>query len=108
MDRQQIEALWTPLHWLTVLGTQGSYTAAARRLGVSKAAMSQRISDLEKAAGVALVRRTTRSVQLTEAGVSLVENTQGAFEQIASSFAGVRELSGVPTGRLRITAPVAF
>lgn len=102
MDRQQIEALWTPLHWLTVLGEQGSYTGAARRLGVSKAAMSQRIAELEKAAGVALVRRTTRSVHLTEAGVSLVENTQGAFEQIATSFAGVRNLAGSPVGKLRV------
>jgi DNA-binding transcriptional LysR family regulator len=108
MDRQQIEALWTPLHWLTVLSIHGSFTAAARRLGVSKAAMSQRIAELEKAAGVALVRRTTRSVLLTEAGVRLVENTQGAFEQIATSFAGVRDLAGTPVGKLRITAPVAF
>lgn len=108
MDRQQTEALWTPLHWLTVLGIHGSYTAAARRLGVSKAAMSQRIADLERAAGVALVRRTTRSVQLTEAGARLVEDTQGAFEQIATSFAGVRDLAGMPAGRLRVTAPVAF
>ena len=108
MDRQQIESLWSSLHWLTVLATQGSYTAAARRLGVSKAAMSQRIAELEKAAGVALVRRTTRSVQLTEAGTSLVENTQGAFDQIATSFAGVRDLAGTPVGKLRVTAPVAF
>lgn len=108
MDRQQIEALWTPLHWLTVLGTHGSYTAAARRLGVSKAAMSQRIADLERAAGIALVRRTTRSVQLTEAGARLVEDSHDAFEQIATSFAGVRNLASMPAGRLRVTAPVAF
>jgi DNA-binding transcriptional LysR family regulator len=108
MDRDRIEALWTPLHWLTVLSTQGSYTGAARRLGVSKAAVSQRIAELERAAGVALVRRTTRSVQLTEAGARLVEDTQGAFEQIATSFSGVRDLAGKPSGRLRITAPVAF
>jgi DNA-binding transcriptional LysR family regulator len=108
MDRQQTEALWTPLYWLTVLGTQGSYTAAARRLGVSKAAMSQRIADLERAAGVALVRRTTRSVQLTEAGARLVENTRDAFEQIAVGFSGVRDLADAPSGMLRITAPVAY
>jgi DNA-binding transcriptional LysR family regulator len=108
MDRQQIEALWTPLHWLTVLATQGSYTAAAQRLGISKAAMSQRIAELEKVAGVPLVRRTTRSVQLTEAGANLVENTRGAFEQIAASFSSVRDLAGTPAGKLRVTAPVAF
>lgn len=108
MDHNRIEALWTPLHWLTVLSAQGSYTAAAKRLGVSKAAMSQRIAELEKAAGVPLVRRTTRSVQLTEAGAQLVENTHGAFEQIANCFSDVRDLSRTPSGKLRVTAPVAF
>jgi DNA-binding transcriptional LysR family regulator len=108
MERREIESLWTHLHWLVVLGTQGSFTAAAQRLGVSKAAMSQRIAELERAAGIALVRRTTRSVQLTEAGSRLVESTRGAFEQIASEFSGVRELSGTPSGLLKVTAPVAF
>jgi DNA-binding transcriptional LysR family regulator len=68
MNEQKINELWSHLHWLTVLAQQGSYTAAAARLGVSKAAMSQRMADLEQMAGVPLVRRTTRSVRLTEAG----------------------------------------
>jgi hypothetical protein len=42
MDTQKIEGLWTHLHWLGMLAEQGSYTAAASRLGVSKAAMSAR------------------------------------------------------------------
>lgn len=108
MERHEVEALWGHLHWLTVLQEQGSFTAAAARLGVSKAAMSQRIAELEKAAGVALVRRTTRSVQLTEAGAMLVEGTRGAFRDIAASFAGVRDLGDTPRGVLRVTAPVAF
>ncbi|WP_162584930.1 LysR family transcriptional regulator [Variovorax sp. RA8] len=108
MNDKNIELLWTHLHWLTVLEQQGSFTAAAARLGVSKAAMSQRIAELERAAGVALVRRTTRSVRLTEAGQRLVDDTRAPFEQIAHSFAGVRDLAGVPRGLLRVTAPVAF
>lgn len=108
MESKMIEALWTHLHWLTVLAQQGTYTAAAQRLGVSKAAMSQRIAELERAAKVQLVQRTTRSVRLTEAGQRLVDDTRAPFEQIAHSFAGVRDLAGVPTGLLRVTAPVAF
>jgi DNA-binding transcriptional LysR family regulator len=108
MDSQKIEALWTHLHALTVLAQQGSYTAAAQRLGVSKAAMSQRIAELEQVAGVPLVQRTTRSVRLTEAGQRLVDEMRPNFEQIAHSFAGVRDLAGVPRGRVRVTAPVAF
>ncbi|MEW6706353.1 MAG: LysR family transcriptional regulator [Pseudomonadota bacterium] len=108
MDSRKIEALWSHVHWLTVLGQQGSYTAAAQRLGVSKASMSQRIAELERAAGVPLVRRTTRSVRLTEAGQQLVDATQGAFEQIARSFEGVKDLAAAPRGLLRVTAPVAL
>ena len=108
METEKIAELWTHLYWLTVLAEQGSYTAAATRLGVSKAAMSQRISELERAAGISLVQRTTRSVRLTEAGQRLVENTRGQYENIATSFASVRELAGVARGLIRITAPVAF
>ncbi len=108
MNEKKVSELWSHLHWLTVLAQQGSYTAAAARLNVSKAAMSQRIADLERMAGVALVQRTTRSVRLTEAGQSLVDDTRAAFEQIAQSFSQVRDLAGVPRGLLRVTAPVAF
>ncbi|GAA4329483.1 LysR family transcriptional regulator [Pigmentiphaga soli] len=108
MEDHKVSALWTHLHWLTVLAQHGSFTAAAAHLSVSKAAMSQRIAELERAAGVALVRRTTRSVRLTEAGRQLVDDTRGAFDRIASSFEGVRDLAEAPRGLLRVTAPVAF
>ena len=108
MEDQKINTLWTHLHWLSVLAQQGSYTAAAARLGVSKAAMSQRIAELERAAKVTLVQRTTRSLRLTEAGQRLVDDTRAAFEQIEQSFAQVRDLAEQPGGLLRVTAPVAF
>ena len=108
MEEQKIEQLWGHLHWLVVLAQQGSFTAAAERLGVSKAAMSQRVAELERVAGVALVRRTTRSVRLTEAGQRLVDDTRASFEQIAERFAQVRDLAGSPRGLLRVTAPVAL
>jgi DNA-binding transcriptional LysR family regulator len=108
MDDKKVEALWIHLHWLTVLAQQGSYTASAQRLGVSKAAMSQRISELERAAGVPLVQRTTRSVRLTEAGQQLVDGMRDPFERIAQSFSSVRDLADEPAGLVRITAPVAF
>ena len=104
----RIETLWSHVHWLSVLGMLGSFTAAAQRLGVSKAAMSQRIAELERAAKVTLVQRTTRSVRLTEAGQRLVDDTRAAFEQIAQSFAQVRDLAEQPSGLIRVTAPVAL
>ncbi|MBV2180031.1 MAG: LysR family transcriptional regulator [Castellaniella sp.] len=108
MDSKNVDRLWPHIHWLTVLSQQGSFTAAARRLLVSKAAMSQRMAELELAAGVPLIQRTTRSVRLTEAGQRLVDDTRDAYAHIASSFADVQDLSVVPSGLLRITAPVAF
>ncbi len=102
------EPLWGHLHWLVVLARQGSYTAAARRLGVSKAAMSQRIAELERHAGVPLVTRTTRHVHLTDAGLRLVADTAGAFDDIAQRFAAVQDLAGTPRGVLRVTAPMAL
>ncbi len=108
MDTRKIESLWSHVHGLGVLQSAGSFTAAAQRLGLSKAAMSQRVTELERAAGVPLVHRTTRSVRLTEAGERLVEATRGAFAQIEQGFAGVQDLVGEPHGVLRVSAPVAL
>lgn len=108
MENDSKETRWAHLHSLVVLGELGSYTAAAERLGLSKSALSQRIAELERAAGVALVRRTTRSMRLTEAGQQLADSTRASFEEIERSFAGVRDLVGEPRGLLRVTAPVAL
>lgn len=106
--QEKRQELWGHFHWLGVLAQQGSYTAAAARLGVSKAAVSQRVAELERLAGVALVQRTTRSVRLTEAGQRLVDDTRSSFEHMAQCFAQVRDAAGAPRGLLRVTAPVAF
>ncbi|MBA1430468.1 LysR family transcriptional regulator [Pseudomonas orientalis] len=108
MEKAEIEGLWTHIHWLSVLEEQGTYTAAATRLGVSKSAVSQRISDLEKATGTRLVTRTTRSVRLTDAGLSLTREVRSAYEHIARSFSSVRDQAGEVRGLVRLTAPVAF
>ena len=108
MKDEKIQAYWGHLHWLTVLAQQGSFTAAAARLGVSKAAMSQRVAELERVAGVPLVRRTTRSVRLTEAGQRLVDEVRGPFEHIAQTFDEVSDQAAQPRGLLRVTAPVAL
>lgn len=106
-DKKLVE-LWGHIHWLGVLEEQGSYTAAAKRLQASKAAVSQRIAELESVLGIELVRRSTRSVALTDAGRRLVADTRPAFDQIADSFVNVSVLADQPRGALRVTAPVAF
>ncbi|WP_428944248.1 LysR substrate-binding domain-containing protein [Pantoea sp. FN060301] len=108
MKDLKTDAMWLHLHWLTVLAEQGSFTRAAERLEVSKAAMSQKIKALEQLAGVPLVTRTTRTVRLTQAGEKLVEELRGPFAQIEQSFFSVRDSAGPLRGLVRITAPVAF
>ena len=108
MSTDHISPLLADLHLLTVLGITKSFTEAARRLGVSKASASSRISELERVAGVALVRRTTRSVGLTEAGQHMVSDMQPAFDRINESYSTARDRVGTPRGRLRVTAPVAL
>ena len=108
MSNDTTAPVFADLHLLTVLAQTRSFTQAARRLGVSKASVSMRIGELERAAGVALVRRTTRSVGLTAAGQQLVDDTQASFTHIAQSFANARDLAGQPRGLVRVTAPVAL
>ena len=102
------DLLWGQLHALTVIAQLGSFTKAAQRLGLSKAAVSQRIAELERAMGQTLVARTTRSVRLSEAGRQLVDETEASFAHITRSLGAIRDASGQPRGLLRVTAPVAL
>jgi DNA-binding transcriptional LysR family regulator len=105
---QRIDLLWPQVHALTLLAQSASFTQVAQRLGLSKAAVSQRITELERAVGQTLVQRTTRSVRLTEAGQRLVEQTAESFAHIARSVGEARDLATQPRGLLRVTAPVAL
>jgi len=108
MTNERTEALWSHVHLLTVIAQTGSFTQAAQRLALSKAAVSQRVAELERSVGLTLVQRTTRSVRLTDAGQRLVEDTAESFAQIARSLSGVRDMAGEPRGLVRVTAPVAL
>ena len=108
MVTHRTDTLWTHAHLLTVIAQTGSFTKAAQRLEWSKAAVSQRLAELERAVGVTLVQRTTRSVRLTDAGQRLVDDTAEAFAHIARSLGSVRDLAGQPRGLVRVTAPVAL
>lgn len=100
--------VFADLHLLLIVGQTRSYTQAARRLGISKATVSQRIAALERAVRVPLVQRTTRSVALTAAGQQLVDDTAPSFAQIEHSYVAIRDLASTPRGLVRMTAPVAL
>jgi len=100
--------LWAHVQLLGVIAQTGSFTRTAQRLQLSKAAVSQKLAELERAVGVPLVQRTTRSVRLTDAGQHLVDDTAESFARIEHSLARVRELADEPRGLVRVSAPVAL
>ncbi|WP_028311696.1 LysR family transcriptional regulator [Derxia gummosa] len=108
MSIDHLAPLLADIHLLTVLGETRSFTQAARRLKLSKASVSARIAELERAVGLPLVRRTTRSVALTDAGRRLAEDSAPAFARVGATLAEVIDLAGEPRGLLRVTAPVAL
>ena len=84
------------------------FRAAGERLGVSHSAVSQALRRLEERLGVALVRRTTRSVHLTEAGERLYASVRPALDEVRAAVAAVGEFGDTPRGTLRLhTSTVA-
>ncbi|MFZ5779054.1 MAG: LysR family transcriptional regulator [Pseudomonadota bacterium] len=79
-----------------------SFRGAADRLGVTRSAVSQAIRRLEEALGVALVRRTTRSVSLTEAGERLQAGIAPALADMRAAIEATGSLRGRPRGQLRL------
>lgn len=98
LDLQDVTA------FLAVVDT-GSFTAAARRLGLAKSNVSRRVARLEEQLGARLLERTTRRLRLTEVGEIYHEHVTGAVQQLAEAARSVSEIQGEPRGRLRITAP---
>jgi DNA-binding transcriptional LysR family regulator len=78
------------------------FRAAGERLGVSGSAVSQSLRRLEDQLGVALVQRTTRSVNLTEAGERLYAAARPALDDLRAAVAAVSELGDEPRGTLRL------
>jgi len=86
----------------------GSLTAAAKPLGETKGSVSRRLSRLESALGVPLVRRSPRLVQPTEEGVLYQQRVGRALELLEDATDALKEAQGHPRGRLRVTAPPDF
>ena len=80
------------------------FRAASDRLGVTHSAVSQAVRRLEERLGVALVRRTTRSVHLTDAGERLYAAVRPALDEVRGAVAAVGEMGDEPRGTLRIVS----
>jgi DNA-binding transcriptional LysR family regulator len=84
------------------------FAPAARLLGLSPPAVSRSIVALEEHVGAQLLRRTTRSVSLTEAGERFHADCRRILAEVAEAEALVAGAHAVPQGQLAITAPVLF
>jgi DNA-binding transcriptional LysR family regulator len=78
------------------------FRAAGERLGVSGSAVSHALRRLEERLGVPLVRRTTRSVRLTEAGERLYAAVRPALDEVRAAVAAVGEMADQPRGTIRL------
>lgn len=102
-----MEQLTAMLAFARVVET-GSFSKAARDLGISKSAVSKQISRLEDRLGVRLLNRTTRRHSLTEAGTSFFEGCQRMLAEADSAEAAVSHLAAAPRGTLKVNAPMSF
>ncbi len=93
--------------FVTVVEEQG-FSAAAKRLDSTPAAVSRRIKALEQRLGVRLLQRTTRKVQLTEAGELYFREVSRLLNDLSAIEQQLDEVTGQPTGELRIVAPMSF
>ena len=82
----------------------GSFTSAARTVGVPASSVSRRIQDLEAHLGTTLLNRTTRSVSLTELGSVYLEQVRPALKSLDHAKALITDRPSAPNGLLRITA----
>lgn len=83
----------------------GSFTKAARALGLPKSTVSRRVSELEEHLGTRLLQRTTRKLHLTHAGQIYFASTSRLIEELAEAERTVLGLEEQPRGLLRVTTP---
>ncbi|HVM84609.1 MAG TPA: LysR family transcriptional regulator [Candidatus Binatia bacterium] len=86
----------------------GSFSAAARQLGLSKAAVSKQVSELESHLGATLIHRTTRRLHPTDAGQAYFDSSVALLDELETADAAVRHLQSEPAGTLRVSVPSAF
>lgn len=87
---------------------EGSFAAAARRMGISKSLTSKYISDLEAVLGARLLTRTTRSVRPTDVGLQYYDQVKDVLARLSEANEAVRQVSKHASGRLRIASPISY
>lgn len=86
----------------------GSFVGAADALGLSKAAVSRHVAELEQRLGARLLHRTTRRLSLTDDGQLFYARAKEMLAAVDEAESEISSRSGEPSGRLRINAPLSF
>ncbi len=92
------------LEAVLAISRRGSFRAAALELGISTTALSNAIGKLERELGIRLFNRTTRSVSLTGAGRTFVDQVGPALDNIQQAMSAARSQQETPSGTLRINS----
>ncbi|TNG95238.1 LysR family transcriptional regulator [Pasteurellaceae bacterium USgator11] len=98
-------AIYGQLTVFHAIAAQGSISGAARQLEIGAPAVSKSLKQLEQHIGLPLFNRTTRKLELTEAGILLLERSGEAVKSLQYAVESVHDLGQTPTGRVRITVP---
>ncbi len=86
----------------------GGFTRATPRVGMSRAAMSKHVMQLEERIGARLLHRTTRRMSLTETGRAYYDKCRRVLDDLAEADAGANAGNAGPRGELRVVAPTNF
>lgn len=85
-----------------------SFTGAAKKLELSKSAISQQIKRLENELGIQLLVRNTRGVVLTPPGETLLARSEMLNEQLSSALSDIQKIKAQPSGKFKISVPPFF
>lgn len=87
---------------------QGSFTTAADQLSLSRSVVSKQVAQLERHFDARLMHRTTRQLRLTEAGQLMLERAEHLLAEVDGLAGTLREDRVASSGRIRLSAPLAF
>lgn len=107
MDKSLLEQIEDIAVFATVVD-QGSFSGAGRKLGLAKSAISKRVDRLERALGLRLLQRSTRSLSLTEAGRAIHERAAQSISLLEEARNHASNLIESPRGLIKVTTSVAF
>jgi DNA-binding transcriptional LysR family regulator len=99
---------FTAMAAFTQVVDAGSLSVAARRLGLSRSAISKQLAQLENRLGARLLQRTTRRMALTEAGTDFYARCTRIVHEVEEAERGVGRLHAAPRGLLKVNAPMTF